>query len=142
MLYLDTSSLVKRYVFEEGSDEVDALIAGADAIATSVVAYPELRSAVARLRRARRLTSAQHAAIRRGVDVDWAAYVLIDVTPELGHEAGELAERHALRGFDAVHLASYAALARDVGVGNVQFSSFDTRLNDAARRVTRRLARS
>jgi predicted nucleic acid-binding protein len=33
----------------------------------------------------------------------------VEVTAELGHAAGELAQRHGLRGHDAVHLA--AALA-------------------------------
>ena len=35
----------------------------------------------------------------------------IEVTAELAHTAGELAQRHGLRGYDAVHLA--AALAAD-----------------------------
>lgn len=50
-LYLDTSSLVKLYVTESGSDVVRQLVGGAKVVATSVVAYPETRAALARLRR-------------------------------------------------------------------------------------------
>ena len=36
-LYLDTSALVKRYIAEDGSDDVIALMADAAAVATSLV---------------------------------------------------------------------------------------------------------
>ena len=38
ILYLDTSSLVKLYVKEDGSDEVKALFNGARVVTTSQVA--------------------------------------------------------------------------------------------------------
>ena len=50
-LYLDTSSLVKLYVEEIGSDDVRELVAEAVVVSTSIVAYPETRAALARLRR-------------------------------------------------------------------------------------------
>jgi predicted nucleic acid-binding protein len=37
---------------------------------------------------------------------------IVEVAPELVHDAGSLAERFALRGYDAVHLAS-AQLVQD-----------------------------
>ena len=48
ILYLDASALVKRYVAERGSDEVIALMAGADAAATSLVSRAEVAAALAR----------------------------------------------------------------------------------------------
>ena len=50
-VYLDTSSLVKLYVTEAGSDVIHKLVGEADVVATSVAAYPETRAAFARLRR-------------------------------------------------------------------------------------------
>lgn len=50
-LYLDTSSLVKLYVTEAGSAEVHQLVGDANVVATSVVAYADMRAALARLRR-------------------------------------------------------------------------------------------
>jgi predicted nucleic acid-binding protein len=64
----------------------------------------------------------------------------LEVTAALSREAGDFAERYALRGFDALHLTSFAELARRAGPGDTRFSSFDDRLNKAARDVARRLS--
>jgi uncharacterized protein with PIN domain len=56
-LYVDTSSLVKLYVTEAGSEVVRQLVGGATVVATSVVAYTETRAALARLRRERALSA-------------------------------------------------------------------------------------
>ena len=68
-------------------------------------------------------------------------YVAVDVTAAICHEAGDLAERYRLRGFDSVHLASFVDMARGVGGAEARFSSFDDRLNRAAKAVARALAR-
>jgi hypothetical protein len=54
-LYLDTSSLVKLYVAEPGSEAVHKLVDAATVVATSTVAYTETRAALARRRRERAL---------------------------------------------------------------------------------------
>ena len=48
ILYLDTSALVKLYVEEAHSDWVHACAAEAEVLATSVVARPEMLSALSR----------------------------------------------------------------------------------------------
>jgi uncharacterized protein len=47
-VYLDTSSVVKLYVSEAGTDVVNQIVAGATIVATSVVAYAETRAALTR----------------------------------------------------------------------------------------------
>jgi predicted nucleic acid-binding protein len=136
-LYLDTSSLVKLYVAEQGSDAVETLIQQADAVATSGVAYPEARAAFARRRRERALRPADHATIRRAFDDDWPRYVVVDVSSGICRQAGDLAERYRLRGFDSVHLASFAELLQQAVGVEVTFSSFDDGLNRAARSLVR-----
>ena len=140
-LYLDTSSLVKLYVEEIGSDDVRELVAEAVVVSTSIVAYPETRAALARLRRRGDLSPAAFAAAKRSFERQWPAFLALDVTEPVGREAGELAERYALRGFDALHLASFAEIARKAGPAETRFSSFDDRLNNASRDVARRLQR-
>ncbi|MFI5177153.1 MAG: type II toxin-antitoxin system VapC family toxin [Vicinamibacterales bacterium] len=140
-LYLDTSSLVKLYVAETGSDAVRALLDRATVVATSSVAYAEARAAFARLRRDRRLSAAAHADLKRHLDADWPAYLTIDAGDALCRSAGELTEQYRLRGFDSIHLASFAEVARRAGVTDTRFSSFDEPLNQAARTLARRLAR-
>jgi predicted nucleic acid-binding protein len=136
ILYLDTSSLVKLYVDEPGSEEVGRLLVNADIAATSVLAYPEARAALARRRRERSLTPASHRRARAALDADWPRVLSLDVAEPLAREAGQLAERHRLRGFDAVHLASYLTITREFPGEDVRFSSADKALVRAARKAT------
>jgi uncharacterized protein len=139
-LYLDTSSLVKLYVEEAGSDDVRDLVGQAAVITTSMVAYAETRAALARLRRSGDLSPAKFAAAKRDFEAQWPAFLTLEVTTGVSREAGDLAERYALRGFDALHLASFAEIARRAGATDTRFSSFDDPLNKAARDVARRLS--
>jgi predicted nucleic acid-binding protein len=140
-LYLDTSSAIKLYVSEAGSDEVRTLVEGAAVVATSVVTYAETRAALARLRRERALTAASFRSAKREFEEQWPSFLKLDATDALCRAAGELAELYRLRGFDSVHLASFAEVARRAGLRETRFSSFDDRLNEAARKVARRLGR-
>lgn len=140
ILYLDTSSLAKIYVTESGSDEVRALVARAAVVTTSRVAYAELRAALARRRGERTLRPAAFNAAKDAFEADWTRYVAVEVTPAICRDAGDLAERYRLRGFDSLHLASFASIVRGAAGLKTTFSSFDDRLNRAARAAARVLA--
>jgi predicted nucleic acid-binding protein len=141
-LYLDTSSLVKLYGVESGSDTVRAHVDRATIVATSVIAYAETRATLARRRRERALRPTAFAAAKRKFEDEWPKYLAVQVTEALCRDAGNLAERYALRGYDSVHLASFLEVARQAGAADTEFSSSDDRLNRAARRAARALARS
>lgn len=141
ILYLDTSSLVKLYVAEAGSDAVRELVNDATIVATSVIAYPEIRAALSRLRREGSLNRPAFSAIKHCFDQDWLHYLTLDVTMPICRSAGDLAERYRLRGYDSVHLASFIEIARLAGLGETRFSSFDARLNRAAQDLARALNR-
>lgn len=137
-VYADTSSLVKLFVAESGSDDVRERIAAADAVFTSEIAYPEVRAALARRRREGGLSSAEFKVAKEAFEGRWQDVVGIPATTQVCREAGELAERYGLRGFDALHLASFSeTLGALQGTDDVEFSSFDDRLNTAARRLAR-----
>jgi predicted nucleic acid-binding protein len=131
-VYLDTSSLVKLYIEEAGGDEVRQDLAEAATGATSLVAYAEARATFARLRRQGTITPAAHRAVKRDFDEDWPQYLVIEPTLELCQMAGDLADRYHLRGFDAIHLATFLQVASDARPAETRFSSFDRRLNQAA----------
>ena len=133
--YLDTSSLVKVYVAEPGSDEVRRLVGAADVVATSVIAYAEARASFARQRRARGLSPSAYAEVKRLFEQDWPAYLTIDLTAEVLELAAALAEQHQLRGFDSIHLASFQQLLEHSADDEVEFSGFDDRLTRAARKL-------
>jgi predicted nucleic acid-binding protein len=140
-LYLDTSSVVKLYVAEAGSDGVRRDLERADIVATSVVTYAETRAALARLRRERALTPSAFVSASRAFHDQWSTFVTLDATEALCRVAGDLAERYRLRGFDSIHLASYVEVMHRAGVDQTQFSSFDADLNGAARTLRRTLRR-
>jgi predicted nucleic acid-binding protein len=148
-VYLDTSSLIKLFVEESGSDAVRDLVDG-HLVTTSVVAYAEARAALARRRRERALTPTDHSIAKRDFDAWWTGVLSIAVSAELARAAGDVAERFRLRGFDAIHLATFASVAVERGLEAVSFSSFDRTLNraadswrrEAASRATRRPPRS
>ena len=135
IVYLDTSSLVKLYVDEPGSAAVSRLVQEAEIAATSVVAYPEARAALARRRRERSLSPASHRRARAALDADWPRVLSLDVGDTLARQAGHLAEAQRLRGFDALHLASYLTIAREFPGEDVRFSSADKALVRASRRT-------
>ena len=89
-LYLDTSSVVKLYVTEAGSEVVRQLVGNATVVATSVVAYAETRAALARLRREGMLTASRLTATKREFDEQWPTYLTLAVTDSLCRVAGEL----------------------------------------------------
>lgn len=132
ILYLDTSSLVKLYVTEDGSDEVRELVEEADVVATSVVAFPEARSALARLAREKALDETELDSAREAFLGDWDAFLKIRALKRVYTHAGELTETHGLRGFDALHLASYVEVMAQSDGEEVEFSAFDGRLSAAA----------
>jgi predicted nucleic acid-binding protein len=139
-VYADTSSLVKLFITEPGSEDVRERLSTASLVFSSEVAYPEVRAALARRRREAALTGADFKIAKEAFEERWRDVIAISTTTPLCREAGELAERYELRGFDSIHLASFAEMLRALqGSDDVEFSSFDDRLNAAARKLARRL---
>ncbi|TMA79029.1 MAG: type II toxin-antitoxin system VapC family toxin [Deltaproteobacteria bacterium] len=138
ILYLDTSALVKLYVDEPGRERVEAAVRNAERIATVRVTYAEARAAFARQRRERAITARDLRTLVRALDEDWASLAVVEVTEASVRAAGDLAERHALRAYDALQLA--AAVQLHAEGATVAFCSFDVRLSRAARRQRLTLA--
>lgn len=139
-VYTDTSSLVKLFITEPGSEDVRERLSTANSVFSSEVAYPEVRAALARRHREGALTRAELTVTKEAFEDRWRDVIAISASSPLCREAGELAERYELRGFDSIHLASFAEMLRELqGVDDVEFSSFDDRLNAAARKLARKL---
>jgi predicted nucleic acid-binding protein len=131
IVYFDSSAFVKLVVDEDGSDLAAALWDGCDAAVSSRLAHPEVRAALAAARRDDRLS---HADLRRAEalwDDLWVATRPVELTEAVTANAGQLAAEHALRGADAVHLASALAVGRDESL----FAVWDQRLRAGAQAV-------
>lgn len=128
IIYVDTSTLLKRLLIEDGSDEADVIWDAADVLASAVLVIVEARAALAAARRGGRLTAAELLAAKADLVELFEEVTLIEITDALITEAAELAEAEGLRGYDAVHLA--AALSIEANV----LTSADAALCDAAER--------
>ena len=74
--------------------------------ATATIAYAELYAGLARKRRDGHLPQDSYARLRRHIEDEWPSYVRVELLREILDLSRELLERHPLRGFDAIHLAS------------------------------------
>ena len=100
---------------EDGSDLAEELWDAAELKVCSHLVYPEARAALAAASRTGRLDSR---GLRRAVadlEVAVASVLRVGVDEPLARNAGQLAEEHALRGYDAVHLAT-ALSVQDPGL--------------------------
>jgi len=103
---------------------------------SSRLAYPEVRAALAAAGRDHRLSPPDQAHAEAAWETYWAATRAVELTERVSASAGQLAAQHALRGADAVHLASLLAVSAD----QCLFAVWDQRLRTAARAVGARLA--
>jgi predicted nucleic acid-binding protein len=122
---------VKLYVREPGTDETRARLAGSTMVASSRVAYPEARAALARRQREGAMTRGALARVVSALDRDLGRFVVVELSAKVAKRAGELAERRALRGFDAIHLASALEVEELLGAAP-RFCCFDDRVREAA----------
>jgi predicted nucleic acid-binding protein len=133
IIYLDTSNLVKLYVLEKNSDQIMAHVNNSQVVATSIIAYIEARAAFARKFREKGLSETEYRKIIRTLDNDWENYFVLNISVETVKLAGDLCEKHRLRGYDALHLASAFILKKSVS-GTIYFSCSDSKLNKAAQK--------
>jgi predicted nucleic acid-binding protein len=130
ILYLDTSALVQLYIEESQHDHIIRIADTASTLTTHLIAYTEMRAALARMQRMRRLNGQDHRIVRQAFEADWIGMEIIQTHEPLIRRAGDLAEEFKLRGYDSVHLAAAELVAKQID--EFIFACFDNRLNSAA----------
>lgn len=136
--YLDTSALVKRYVQERGTGWVSTLTSVHSGHETFValVTGVEVVSAVARQARAGRFSLQDASAIIQAFQNHFSSqYRVVLTVPAIVQQAMDLAQRHGLRGYDAIQLASALAVQGELaayGAEPLVFVCSDHELNSAA----------
>ena len=131
MNYLDTSALIKRFVKERGSPLVQSLMRRSEPIATAKIAYAEFFAGLTRKLREGGIAGTHYARACRQFESDWQAYLRVELQDDILLVARDLIQRHPLRGFDAIHLASAMSLKNALGE-EIIFVAADERLLHAA----------
>lgn len=145
MLYLDSSALIKHYQKEIGTDALDEkLKLGTESSKetfTSVLTYAEIHAIVARRIREKLISAREGSVVHDAFDRDWiAGFTAVELSGRVLSLIRKTVEAHALKGADAVHLAS-ALWLRDIAPTKNQgpqgrqiiFASSDRQLIKAAR---------
>jgi hypothetical protein len=137
--FVDSSAVIKRYIDEIGSAWVDSITApdtGARLFVAAITGAEVVAAITRRHRGGHILATDASSAIARFKSAFAGDYLVVDVSRPLVEEAMILAERHGLRGYDAVQLAAamqVQAGARIVNESIILVSS-DAELNAAATR--------
>ena len=109
--YFDTSAIIPLIINEPSSDRCNRMWDESSRVVSVRLLYPEARAALAKAERMGRLSATQRAAAVVELETIITQVDHIEVTEPLAHRAGELAQAHGLRGYDAVHLAAASAVA-------------------------------
>ena len=133
-VYLDASALVKRYVAERGSKEIIELTERAEVVATSLVSRTEVAAAFAKAVRIGVLSAETGRKAQRAFASQWPDIARIPVTEGLLSRADTIAWDCALRGYDAIQLASALTWQESVGMA-VTLAAFDRQLWEAGQKV-------
>jgi uncharacterized protein len=136
--YIDSSGLVKRYLTETGSKWIIGLLkpSAKNTIFAARISGVGVVSAIARRRKGLSITqpNAKKAIFRFQRDFR-KKLVKTNLTPQLVEAAMLIADKHELRGYDAVQLTSALEanrLRRNNGLSAITFVSADNNLNSAA----------
>ena len=116
-LYLDSSALLKRYLVEEGSAQVQSAFERSRTCVGSRIGFVETLRALA---------GAPNLSVQ--ARRDWLTIDVVEVTAVVCERAIGIAGERSLRTLDAIHLASALVVAAD----DLTFATFDRRLHAAA----------
>ena len=127
--FLDSSSFAKRFLDEDGSDEVETACAEATELGLSVLCVPEIVSALSRRRRERSLTRGQYDSVKRRLIDDVRDADIVNLTVSVVSSSITVLEASPVRALDALHVACALEWRADL------FVSSDKRQLGAAKKA-------
>lgn len=104
-VFFDSSSFVKRFVEEVGSDEVEKICQETSVLSVCVILLPEIISAFNRKFREHVITTKEYLLLKKTLMNDIQDVTIIQLTPNVISLTIELLEKNKLRGMDSLHLA-------------------------------------
>jgi len=129
--FIDTSSLIKKYVQEEGSDRLETELAKVSEVTVAPLYWIELNSALERRLREKTLSPPQAATIRQEAARDLNYFGKVLWRDALEKKAVEIIKKYGAKTLDSVQLASGILADADI------FLTSDQDLFAIARKETR-----
>ncbi|MFA6036563.1 MAG: type II toxin-antitoxin system VapC family toxin [Legionellales bacterium] len=123
-VYFDTSAFIKRYLLEQGSEQVPLILNKASALALSALSLPEMISALTRLKHEKKLTTHLYQTIKNKIYDDLTNIILYPMTPQVITLTTEIIENNKVKTLDAIHIASASVWMCDyfVSADKIQIS--------------------
>ncbi len=134
ILYLDASALVKRYIQEKESVQVNTWVDAAEMVVTGLITRVEVAAAIARAGQMKLISSEEALAALHQFRSEWESFHRLPITENTVIRSDALAYEHNLRGYDATHLACALIWQETLGMP-VTLVTFDSQLIEAAREV-------
>jgi hypothetical protein len=129
-LFIDTSALIKRYISEDGSEQVDNLMDSAIEIIVSPVTKIECISTIKRLLTEKLITSKEFNDIKNDILYDFQYFNVIRMNDRVENTAIKLIEKYQLKTLDAIQLSSCCITYPEY----LNFVACDNKLINAANR--------
>ena len=104
-LVVDSSAFAKRYVQEEGSEDIDLFLQRASDLALCIILAPEIISGLNRRLREGFLSKRDYRKARTQLLEDVHDATVIQLTPSVISHSVKLLENNVLRAMDAFHVA-------------------------------------
>lgn len=105
-VFIDTSSLIKKYVEESGREKLIEIMDKASEIIVSPVTYIETVNVISRICDNLKLSSRQKVKIKQVIDIDFGYFIKIDLNSELEHIAHRCSEKHLMKALDLIQLSA------------------------------------
>jgi predicted nucleic acid-binding protein len=134
ILYMDTSALIKRYVREDGTEEVISIVERANGVGSVILTQVEMAAALAKS--VRQGWVQQETAWQAWQDflVHWRSFARLSISVATLERASGLAWEYGLRGYDAMHFASALAWQEAIDTP-VTLATYDRELWTAAQKA-------
>ena len=133
IVYLDASALVKRYIAEDGTPEVNELIDRADSVVTNLISRAEVAAAIMRASRMEIINREDALQAIHKFRSEWESVQRLPVTEATVARADSLVSNYDLRGYDAVHMAA-ALIWQEAIIETITMATYDHILWNVARK--------
>ncbi len=113
LIFIDTSSLIKRYIEETGSPDVDKLFSEENDIAIAAITPLETHSALNRKLRENTVSQEAYEKAIGFLKRDFDSFTIVPFSPRVVKKAGSVIESHGARTLDAIQIGAALAVNPD-----------------------------
>jgi uncharacterized protein len=129
-LYFDTSALLKKYISEIGSENVDKLFLSATEIHISSIGQIEAISSFRKLLLEKEIENNDYDELKKEINQDFQFYNVIDITNEIILFSISTIDKYQLKSLDSIHLGTALSIKNDIDY----FVSCDQKLLNAVKK--------